>query len=277
MSKSKHTKIHASTVFMSLAFLLCLTFIAGSLEARDFDFKLSHKGGSVLSVFPGAQADFYIDFKNIGTSEDSYKFYCNLTKTTANWFVQGCFDFKGVCWGNETMNPETFASGAGEEVHAQITTPQTPGTIDGYLKVVSQTTGTSKIVFFTVTTETSPAIRTLIYTNKDHYMVGDNLTLNLRTVNIGNNQSADTYLAVLNGPMAFFFKKGSGSLELSEEVAPYTSNMMYFSGAVSDEEILSIPLTSSLGVNSLIFASVMANAGTADILSEISVSVVTFE
>jgi len=276
MINLKTMKVQTS-LYVVLASLFCFTIFASSLEARDYDFSLEMKGDSALILFPGATADFYVDFENSGDMEDSYMFYCMPVKESLGWNIQGCFDFKGVCWGSQTMNPETFAAGAGEEVHIQIFTPQDPGTIDGYLKVVSEATGTSQTVYYTVSNETSPAIRTLVFTNKDHYKAGDTLVVSLRNVNLGEFQNVDTYVAVISGPTVLFFKMNRDVLELSADVGPYKRNNAYFSGVVSEEVVLSLPLETSLGIDNLIFASVMANAGTTEILTEISSTVVTFE
>ena len=108
-------------------------------------------------------------------------------------------------------------------------------------------------------------------------MVGDTLRVQIRLVNLGPETVADTYVAVINGPMVFFFKIIDGVLTLDQNVAPFTRGAFYLTGLVSDEVVLALPLATSLGIDYLTFAAIMAEAGTANIISDITTFTATFE
>ena len=273
MSNSKNSKALTPAVFIVLASVVTLCLHAGPAWSKDYDFSFTPLDITALKVDPGDMVDFYVDFKNEGDQDDSYMFYCGAIDAEYPWMALGCFE--DVCWGSETYNPVDFASGETDHMHAQVITPSDPtGTIDAFLKATSQTTGISKTVYFTVSTEESPAIRVMIYANQDQYKVGDDLVVNLRIVNLGLRQTADTYVALLTDTLAYFFQKTG---ILSTDVAPYTAFEVYPSEHVSDEVIISVPLTIPLGLDYLILASVIADGGTTVLLSEISHTVITFE
>jgi hypothetical protein len=269
----KHKKSSQSIVLLALlTFALILNFTVSSALARDYDFSLVAQDPNALKVNPGDEASFLIDFKNEGTLNDSYMFSCGKAKTGSSWDVLGCFDLRGTCWGTSQLFD--FSPGGTELADIHIYTNTDLGTYDFFLKVTSQATGIAKIVYMTASNETSPAIRPMIYTNLDSYSVGDTINVNLRIVNLGDNQNADTYVAFIHGEDVYWYKRSG---ELSKIFGPYSSDQSYETTFVNDKNILSVPIEAPIGLDYLIIGTVMAKPGTTEIISDISTVTITFK
>ena len=279
MSISKNSKSQVPKLFMVLALMLTFSLFAGDAWCKYYDFSFTPLDTTALIVNMGDIAEFYVDFTNVGTQDDSYMFYCNTVEEVPIWSASGCFE--DVCWGNATHEPVPFASGETDHMHVQVITPPgspitplIPVAIDCYLQAVSETTGRAKIVYFTVSIEEDLGIRVMIYTNQNHYKVGDDLIINLRIVNLGPAKGADTYVAFLHGTSVYFFQQNG---ILSTEVAPYTGGRLYPSQYVDDEVILTVQLNAPLGLDQLVLASVMTDPGTTNLISVLSITTITFE
>ncbi|MBU1625782.1 hypothetical protein KKB18_00255 [bacterium] len=277
MRNIKNSKVKLSALII-LASLTILSMCTKPALSRDYDFSLTLSSlSSAIKVEPASIVDFYVEFKNDGTMDDSFMFYCNMygSDLPMGLMATGCFE--DVCWGDQTYQPEPFAAGESEEIHVQIYTPETPtGTFDAFLKVESEGGGITKMVNFTISTLENPMLHILIYTNQNTYQVGDNLMINLRTVNFGLNQNADTYAVLVSGENAFFFKLRE-FLQLSTEPGPYTRNIFYGPEFVDDATILDFPLESDLGVDQLTLGAAMADVGTANLITDVSVATIYFE
>lgn len=270
----KQQKSSTSIVLLVIVTIALFYASSDSLFARDYDFSLSLQAPAALKANVGDLVEFSVDFKNEGTMNDTYTYYAGSTKAITGWSLQACFDSMGTCWDPQPEGKDiSYNAGGTDLVHVSVFLNTTIATTECYLKVVSQATGKSKIVYMTASNEANPAIRTMIYTNLDRYSVGDEIQVHLRRVNLGDNLNADTYVAFIHGSDVYWFKRNG---ELTKDLGPYNADTSYETTYVDDSVILRVPITAPLGLDYLVLGTVMTTPASLNLISDISTTTITF-